>query len=99
MLKLNYKILLMDCIYKTNIYNMLLYITIRVMFLNTTNYIAFAFLLSKTVDNYHWILDIIKKLYKFLDILNPKVIIINTKSSIIYANLEQFPLMSHLLYF
>ncbi len=99
MLKFDYKVLLIDCTYKTNVYKMLLYIIIGVMPLNTTYYIIFAFLSSETVDDYCWVLGIVKKLYKFLDIPDPKVIITNTDPSIICAILEEFPLASHLLYF
>lgn len=50
-LKLNYKVLLIDYIYKTNVYKIPLYIIIGVTPLNTTYYIIFTFLSSKTVDD------------------------------------------------
>lgn len=66
--------------------------------LNTTYYIVFTFLLSETINDYCWVLGIMKKLYKFLDIPNPKVIIINIHFSIIYIILEELSLAFHLLY-
>lgn len=66
MLKLNYEILLMNCIYKTNVYKILLYIIIGVIFLNTTYFIIFAFLLVKMVDDYHCFLLVVENFMSFL---------------------------------
>ena len=76
---------------------MSLCIIIGVTFLNTTYYIAFAFLSAETVDDYCWVLGAIKKLYEFLDIPDSKVIITDADLSIIHAISEEFPLASHLL--
>ena len=97
LLKLNYEVLLRDCKYKTNLYKMPLCIITRVTPLNTTYYVAFAFLSAGTVDNYRSVLDAVKKLYEFLDIPDPKVIVTDVDPSIICAILEEFPLSSHLL--
>ncbi len=43
-------------------------------------------------------MDAVKKLYEFLDIPDPKVIVTDADPSIIRAILEEFPLASHLLY-
>ncbi len=51
-LKLNYKVLLMDCTYKINVYKMRLCIITGVTPLNTSYYVAFAFPSAKTVDDY-----------------------------------------------
>ena len=51
-LKLNYEVLLMDYIYKTNVYKMLLCIITRVTLLNTNYYIAFTFSLAEMVGDY-----------------------------------------------
>lgn len=67
--------------------------------LNILYYIVFAFLSSETVDDYCWVLGAVKKLYEFLDIPDPKVIITDANHSIICAILAEFPLASHLLYF
>lgn len=47
----------MDCIYKTNYYQILFYIISRVTRLNINFYIRFAFFFSKIPDNYIWILE------------------------------------------
>ncbi len=65
--------------------------------LNTTYYVAFAFLSAETVDDYCWVLSAVKKLYEFLNVLDPKVIVTNADPSIIRAILEEFPLAFHLL--
>ena len=87
----------MDYIYKTNVYKMPLCIITGVTPLNTTYYVAFAFLSAETVDDYRWVLGAVKKLYEFLDIPDPKVIVTDADPSIIRAILEEFPLASHLL--
>ena len=43
MLKFNYKVLFIDCIYKTDVYKILLCIIIGIMPLNTIYYIIFIF--------------------------------------------------------
>ena len=53
MLKLNYKILLINCTEKINIYKMFLSIIIRIISLNNTYYIALIFLLIETINNYY----------------------------------------------
>lgn len=89
----------MNYTYKTNIYKMLLYIITKIIFLNITYYITFTFLLLDRVGDYYWVLDAIKKLYKFRIIPDLKIIITNANPSIIHVILEEFLLMSHLLCF
>lgn len=96
-LKLNYEVLLMDCTYITNVYMMPLCIITVFTPLNTLYYIVFAFLSSKIVDDYRWVLGAVKKLYEFLDISDPKVIITDADYSIICAILAEFLFASHLL--
>lgn len=98
MLKLNYKVLLMDCIYKTNVYKIHLCIITGITSLNITYYIIFTFLSTKLMDDYCWVLDAIKKLYEFFDILDSKISITDTNPGIICTILEEFPLTYHLLY-
>ncbi len=96
-LKLNYEVLLIDCKYKTNVYKMTLCIITAVTPLNPNYYVIFAILSAETVDDYCWVLGAIKKLYEFLDILDPRVIVTGADSSIIRPILEKSPLASHLL--
>lgn len=76
-----------------------LYIIIAITPLSTPYYVVFAFLSSKTVDDYRWVLGAVKKLYKFLDIPDPKAIITNANYSIICAILAEFSFASYLLCF
>ena len=87
----------MDFTYKTNLYKMILCIITGVTPLNTTYYVTFVFLSAKTVGHYRWVLGAVQKLYEFLEIPDPKVIVTDADPSIIHAILEEFPLASHLL--
>ncbi len=78
-------------------YKIFLCIITGFMPLNTTYYVLFAFLSAETVDDYRLVLGAVKKLYKFLDIPDPKVIVTDADPSIILVILEKVPLASHLL--
>lgn len=95
-LKLNYKVLLIDCTYKTNVYQILLCIITGVTLLNTTYYVGFAFLTMETVKDYEWVLQCIKNLYLILDIPDLDIIITDTDPSIIRPISHKFPLATHL---
>ncbi len=84
----------MDFTCKTNVYKMPSCIITGVKPLNTTYYVAFAVLSAETVDDYPWVFCAVKKLYEFLDIPDPKVIVTDVDLSIICAILEEFPLAS-----
>ncbi len=47
-----YKIILINCIYKTNRYKMSLLIIIEIIVLNTTFYVAFYFIKDKNYSDY-----------------------------------------------
>ena len=78
-LRLNYEVLLIDSTYKTNAYRMLLCIISGVTPLNTTFYIRFCFLSLETAEDYTWLLQKLKELYKMLDIPDPTVVITNAE--------------------
>jgi hypothetical protein len=63
MTKLNWKVFIIDCIYKINRYFMSLCIIIEVTTLNIIFYIAFAFLLSEIISSFEWILQQVLELY------------------------------------
>lgn len=48
------------------------------MFLNTRYYIAFTFIFKKLYQTYKWLFEYIKNFYEYFDILNLKLILINT---------------------
>lgn len=66
--------------------------------MNTTYYVIFNFLSAEIINDYYCVLDVTKKPYEFLDILNSKVIIINTNLSIIPTISKELLLTSYLLY-
>lgn len=68
---------------------MVLYLTTKIILLNTTYDITSLCLLAKLMNNYYDILDAIMISYKFFDIFDLKVIIIDINSSIIYPILEK----------
>ena len=47
-----YKIILINCIYKTNRYKILLLIIIEIIVLNITFYVAFYFIKGENYSNY-----------------------------------------------
>ncbi len=84
-LKYNYEVLLIDTTYKTNKYKMLLIIISGVTLLNTSYYVAFAFVSKKTYEVYKWLFEYVKDLYKYLDIPDLNVILTNTQNSLIWT--------------
>ena len=82
-LKYNYKILLIDATYKTNKYKISLIIISGVMPLNTSYYIAFAFVSKKTYEVYKWLFECVKDFYKYLNISDPNIILIDVQNSFI----------------
>ena len=96
-LKLNYEVLLIDCTYKTNFYQMPLCIITGITPMNTTYYVGFAFLATERVEDYRWILQCVRRLYEALDIPDPSVIITDADPAIIRAFSKECLLSSHLL--
>ncbi len=56
MLKINWEMLIINCIYKINRYKLSLLVITGMIALNTNFYITFAFILNKTTKNYVWVL-------------------------------------------
>ena len=63
MLVQNFKIFIINCIYKINKYKILLLIIIGVINLNISFYINFYFLNNKYIENFVWILNAFQELY------------------------------------
>ena len=96
-LKYNHEVLLIDATYKTNKYKMPLIIISGVTPLNTSYYVAFAFVSKETFEVYKWLLECVKDLYEYLDIPDPDVILTDAQNSLIQAITIVYPLASHLL--
>ena len=95
-LKYNYEVLLINATYKTNKYKMPLIIISGVTLLNTSYYVAFAFVSKETYEVYKWLLECVKDLYEYLDIPDPNVILTDAQNSLIWAISIAYPLASHL---
>jgi transposase-like protein len=97
MTSLNWEVLIIDCTYKTNKYGMPLCIIFGVTALNTTFYVAFAFISSEHSDSYMWILERILELYQELNIPNPIFIATDCEVGLINAISCVFPSAQHAL--
>lgn len=69
--------------YKTNKHKILVIIINRIILLNTSYYIIFAFLFKKIYKVYKWLFKYIKDFYKYFDILNSNIILTNAQNSLI----------------
>lgn len=96
--KYNYKILLIDVIYETNKYKIFLFIISRTMSLNTSCYITFAFISKKIFEIYKLLFDYVKDFYKYLNILDPNIILIDAQNNFIWTIMIIHLLAFYLLY-
>lgn len=62
---------------------MLLIMINGVTLLNTSYYVAFAFIFKETYEIYKWLVECVKNFYKYLDILNLNVILTNIQNNLI----------------
>ena len=62
--KTNDKILIINCTYKINRYNISLIILIKTIYFNISFYFDMYFLKNETIKNYEMLFDIIKKNFK-----------------------------------
>ena len=87
----NFKILIINCIYKINKYKMLLLTIIEYMIINFTFIVNFTFLIKEIANYYDWILNYLKTLYVDLKFINFCVIVINQNLIlIIIINVQYF---------
>ncbi len=96
-LKKNYEVLIMNCIYKTNKYKMFLLIISDQTCLHIIFYVAFCFMTQKTIVDYAWVLKQLKNLYLQLNINNFDVIIIDMKKNLMKAINTIFSNANHFL--
>jgi hypothetical protein len=75
MLKTNFEVLIMDCIYKINRYKMPLLIISGQTALHTNYYVGFCFMARETSADYCWVLQQLKDVYTQLQLSNSTVII------------------------
>ena len=79
------KVLLMDCTYKTNRFNMLLLDILGSTGLGKTFYVAFIFLSGETEEDYHAGLKMLGDIIKRREIESPKVIVTDQDLGLIKA--------------
>lgn len=70
-----YEVILMNCIYKTNRYKMLLLIIIEVTALNITFYTTFCFMKGENYTDYNWVMQTLKWLYNHLNLLYSETVL------------------------
>jgi hypothetical protein len=97
MTKLNWKVLVIDCIYKTNKYFMLLCIISEVIVLNIIFYINFAFFSSEITATFEWMLQQILEMYQELNIFNSLFIDTDCEINLINVISSVFFIVNHAL--
>ena len=87
-------VLIMDCIYKTNRYRLLLMEIVRVTSIEMTFSVAFAYLEAEWEDNFSWCLDSLRSL---MHGCMPSFIITNRYIACMNAIEKIFPISRYLL--
>jgi hypothetical protein len=81
MLKTNFEVFIINCIYKINRYKMLLLIISDQTTLHINYYVDFCFMTKETSVDYYWILQQLKNVYTQLQFSNSTVIITDMKKN------------------
>ena len=99
MLYKNFKVLIINCTYKTNKYKMFLLTIIEYIVINFTFIINIVFLIKKIVNYYDWILNYLKTLYVSLKLADFHVIITNWDLILLeIIDVQYFVKTKHILY-
>ena len=100
--KINSKIYLINCIYKTNQYRLFLCIIIDVTSLNTIFYVAFCFLSKEKTNDYEWMLQQLREVCEKINVSDSNVIVIDNEKSLktaiskVFSSIRQFLCLWHL---
>jgi histone-lysine N-methyltransferase SETD2 len=97
LLKNNWKVLLMNCIYKINKYKLSLLVIVDHISLNTTFYVDFAFLTKEMKKNYIWMLETFQKYLREENIFISDVLMTNRDLRLINVLHLIFFTVKHLL--
>jgi hypothetical protein len=97
-LKRNYEVLVMNCIYKINKYKMSLLIICDQTKLHINFYVVFCFMIKKKMSNYRWTLNQLKILYARLKNLNFIIFVIDMKKKLMIARYLIFSNFNHLFF-
>ena len=96
----NFKILIMNCIYKINKYKILLLIIINITSLNIFYYVIFCFMKDKSFNDYVWVMKTLKWLYKKLVLSFSEIILSDDDkilASVIQHMFEDYNHVTHAL--
>jgi hypothetical protein len=96
-LKINYEVLIMNCIYKINKYKMSLMIIFDQIVLHKTFYVVFCFMTKKNQNDYVWILQQLKLLYQKLELSDLTIFVTDMKRELMNDRLLFFSDANHLL--
>src|SRR3954454_21153651 len=91
------EILLLDCTYNTNRFNMPLLNIMGTTALGTSFFVSFAFLTGETNDDYLWVIKELKTLIRGEEILDPSVVVTDCELALINALKEVFLWSQNLL--
>jgi hypothetical protein len=97
LLKNNWKILLMNCIYKINKYKFSIFIIVYHIFLSIIFYVDFAFLTKKIKKNYIWMLETLQKYLEQKNISISNVLMTNRSLKLINVLHQIFLIVKHFL--
>jgi hypothetical protein len=97
LLKNNWEVLLMNCIYKINKYKLSLLVIVDHISLSITFYVDFAFLTKKTEKNYIWMLDTLQKYLEQKNIFISDVLMTNRDLRLINVLHQIFLIVRHFL--
>jgi hypothetical protein len=96
MLKTNYEVLVMNCIYKINRYKFSLFIISEQTTLHSNFYAAFCFMKNETIVDYVWMLQQLRALYAQLELSDSTIIVTNMKRDLMSAIKSLFSNINHL---
>ena len=88
----------MDCTYKTNKYKIPLLVIIGSTSLNSNFYIAFAFIEKEEEEDFMWVFEQLKLLYRTLGLKDLGIIMTDRDLTLMNAIAAQYPSVFHLLY-
>ncbi|CAG8809814.1 4001_t:CDS:1, partial [Racocetra persica] len=88
-------VILIDCIYKTNKFKMLLLSIVDITSFNTTFYTCFVFMKSKEETDYNWALTHVLRLFD--EIEKPSVIVTDRELALMNALRMIFPNSTNIL--
>ena len=99
----NSNILIVDCTYKINKYKMFLMIIANQIELKAIFFINFVFISNEKKNNFAWVIEQIKNLYKNLDLKNSKIVFIDRDETLmrvindVYFKIHMFFCIWHIV--